>query len=187
MLALLAPEQPEQSLARPARSRAARAVSRIPPPWVHPILLNQRLTDKPDAVNISLHELSREKAMEKVKAKLSLQYHDYLNVFNKAMTDQLSPHRFYDHKIELTGEETSSRSRLYHMFDHKLQKIKNYLIEHLNKSFISFSSTLYASLILFVEKKDESLRFCVNYRKFNALIKRNRYFLLLINETLARI
>ncbi len=73
------------------------------------------------------------------------------------------------------------------MFEHKLQKVKKYLIKHLNKRFISFSFSLYASLILFVKKKDGSLRFCVNYRKLNSLIKRDRYSLLLINETLARI
>jgi len=73
------------------------------------------------------------------------------------------------------------------MSDYKLQKMKNYLIKHLNKDFISSSSTSYASLILFVEKKDDSLRFCVDYRKLNALIKRNHYSLSLIDETLARI
>ncbi len=71
------------------------------------------------------------------------------------------------------------------MSDYKLQKMKNYLIEHLNKDFISSSSASYASLILFVEKKDDSLRFCVDYRKLNALTKRNRYSLSLIDETLA--
>jgi len=103
------------------------------------------------------------------------------------MTDQLLSHRLYDHKIELIDERTSSQSRLYYMFDYKLQKIKNYLIKHLNKDFISSSSASYASLILFVKKKDGSLRFCVNYRKLNALINRDRYLLSLINETLARI
>ncbi len=65
--------------------------------------------------------------------------------------------------------------------------MKNYLIKHLNKNFISSSSASYASLILFIKKKDDSLRFCINYRKLNALIKRNRYFLSLIDETFARI
>ncbi len=73
------------------------------------------------------------------------------------------------------------------MSDYKLQKMKNYLIEHLNKDFISSSSASYASFILFAEKKDDSLRFCVDYRKLNALTKRDRYFLSLIDETLARI
>ncbi len=137
--------------------------------------------------DVNLQELSHEEILKEVKAKLSLKYSDYLDVFDRAMTDQLLSHRFYDHKIELIDERTSSRSHLYHMSDYKLQKMKNYLIEHLNKGFISSSSTSYASLILFIEKKDDSLRFCVDYRKLNALIKRNRYLLLLIDETFARI
>ncbi len=116
-----------------------------------------------------------------------MKYHDYLDVFDRAITDQLFSHRFYDHKIELTDEKMSSRSHLYHMSDYKLQKMKNYLIKHLNKSFISFSLISYASFILFIKKKDDSLRFCINYRKLNALIKRNRYFLLLVDEILTRI
>jgi len=135
--------------------------------------------------DVDLQKLSHEEILKEVKAKLSSKYHDYLNVFDRAMTDQLLSHRFYNHKIELTDEKTSSWSCLYHMFDYKLQKMKNYLIKHLNKNFISFSSISYASLILFIEKKDDSLRFCIDYKKLNALIKRNRYFLLLIDETLA--
>ncbi len=137
--------------------------------------------------DVNLQELSHEEILKEVKAKLSLKYHDYLDVFDRAMTDQLFFHRLYDHKIELIDEKTSSRSHLYHMSDYKLQKMKNYLIKHLNKDFISSSSASYASLILFIEKKDDSLRFCVNYRKLNALIKRNHYLLSLIDETLARI
>jgi len=136
---------------------------------------------------VNLQKLSHVKILEKVKVKLSLEYHDYLNMFDRAMINQLSLHRFYDHKIELIDEETFFRSRLYQMFDHKLQKIKKYLINYLNKEFIFFSFASYISLILFIEKKDDSLRFCVDYRKLNALIKRNRYSLPLIDETLARI
>ncbi len=137
--------------------------------------------------DVNLQELSHEEILKEVKAKLSSKYHDYLDVFDRAMTDQLLSHHLYDHKIELIDEKTSSWSRLYHMSDYKLQKMKNYLIKHLNKDFISSSSASYASLILFVEKKDDSLRFCIDYRKLNALIKWNRYLLLLIDETLARI
>ncbi len=134
---------------------------------------------------VNLHELSHAEALKQVKVKLLSEYHDYLDVFDRVMIDQLSLHHFYDHKIELINEEMLSRSKLYQMFNHKLQKIKKYLIEHLNKEFIFFSFALYISLILFTEKKDESLRFCVDYRKLNALIKWDRYFLLLIDETLA--
>ncbi len=136
---------------------------------------------------VNLHELFHTKVLEQVKIKLLFEYHDYLNVFDRAMINRLSLHHFYDHKIELIDEETFLRSRLYQMFNHKLQKIKKYLIKHLNKEFIFFSFALYISLILFIEKKDESLRFCVDYRKLNALIKQNHYSLSLINETFTRI
>ncbi len=136
---------------------------------------------------VNLHELSYVEALEQVKIKLFSEYHNYLDIFDRAMINQLSLHCFYDHKIELIDEETSSRSRLYQMFNHKLQKIKKYLIKYLNKEFIFFSFASYVSLILFAKKKDESLHFCVDYRKLNALIKRDRYSLPLINETLARI
>ncbi len=136
---------------------------------------------------VNLHELSHVETLKQVKVKLFSEYHDYLDVFDRAMIDQLSSHCIYDHKIELIDKKMFLRSKLYQMFNHKLQKIKKYLIKHLNKKFIFFSFASYVSLILFTEKKDESLRFCVDYRKLNALIKWNRYSLLLIDETLARI
>ncbi len=134
---------------------------------------------------VNLHELFHAEVLKQVKIKLFSEYYNYLDIFDRAMINQLSLHHFYDHKIELIDEETSLRSRLYQMFNHKLRKIKKYLIKHLNKEFIFFSFASYVSLILFAEKKDESLRFCVNYRKLNALIKRNHYSLSLIDETLA--
>jgi len=134
---------------------------------------------------VNLHELSYAEVLEQVKVKLFSEYHDYLDIFDRAMINQLSSHHFYDHKIELIDEEMFSRSKLYQMFNHKLQKIKKYLINHLNKEFIFFSFASYVSLILFAEKKDDSLHFCVDYRKLNALIKWNHYSLSLINKILA--
>ncbi len=136
---------------------------------------------------VNLHELSHVKILKQVKIKLFSEYHDYLDVFNQAMINQLSSHHIYDHKIELINEKMFLRSRLYQMFNHKLQKIKKYLIKHLNKEFIFFSFISYVSLILFAEKKDESLHFCVDYRKLNALIKRDHYSLFLIDKTLTHI
>ncbi len=59
--------------------------------------------------------------------------------------------------------------------------------KHLNKSFIESSTTSYASSILFVKKSDDELRFRVDYRKLNAIIKKNRYSISLIVETIARL
>ncbi len=125
-------------------------------------------------------------SLNKLKKKLSIIYHDFLNVFDKEKTTQLSLHQSYDHKIELENESQFSKSQLYFMSSYKLQKIKKYLEENLKKKFITLSKALFASSILFVEKKNDSLCFYVNYWKLNALIKRNCYsILLLINEVLA--
>ncbi len=132
-----------------------------------------------------LNEMISVMSLNELKKKLLIVYHDFLNVFDREKTTQLLSHWSYDHKIELEDEDQSSRSRLYFMLNHKLQKIKKYLEENLKKKFIILSKAFFASSILFVEKKDDSLRFCVNYRKLNALIKRDHYSIFLIDEVLA--
>ncbi len=134
-----------------------------------------------------LNEMISVMSLNELKKKLSIVYHDFLNVFDKEKTTQLLLHQSYNHKIELEDESQSSRSQLYFMLSYKLQKIKKYLEKNLKKKFITLSKTLFTSSILFVKKKDDSFCFCVNYWKLNALIKRNRYSILLINEVLARI
>jgi len=71
--------------------------------------INQLITtveNKSEEVN--LHELSHVEALEQVKIKLFSEYHDYLDIFDRAMINQLSLHHFYDHKIELIDEEMLS-------------------------------------------------------------------------------
>jgi hypothetical protein len=46
----------------------------------------------------------------------------------------------------------------------KLKKIREYLIENLKKGFIKPLDFLYLLPVLFVKKKDGSLRFYINYR-----------------------
>ncbi len=73
------------------------------------------------------------------------------------------------------------------MFFYKLQKVKKYLNENLFKEFIISSKALYFSFILFILKANEDLQFCVDYWKLNAVIKRNRYLLSLIDEMIDKI
>ncbi len=134
-----------------------------------------------------LNEIISVMSLNELKKKLLIVYHDFLNVFDREKTTQLLSHQLYDHKIKLEEESQSSRSRLYLILSYKLQKVKKYLEENLKKKFITFNKASFASSILFVKKKDNSLRFCMNYWKLNALIKRDRYSILLINEVLARI
>ncbi len=125
--------------------------------------------------------------LEDIKVKLSSKYQDFLDVFDRAQADKLSSHHSYDHKIELTSDVTSFRCWAYQMSLYKLQKVKKYLNKNLFKEFIISSKASYFSLVLFILKANEDLRFCIDYRKLNAIIKRNRYSLSLINEIINKI
>ncbi len=51
--------------------------------------------------------------LKDIKAKLSLKYHEFLDVFDRAQLNKLFSHRFYDHKIELINDSMSSCCRVY--------------------------------------------------------------------------
>jgi len=65
--------------------------------------------------------------------------------------------------------------------------MREYLVKNLKKGFIKPSNSPYLSLVLFVKKKDRSLRFCINYWQLNTLTKKDQYPLPLITETLDRL
>ncbi len=123
------------------------------------------------------------------KSIMSFEYHDFRNVFFKEKANILSFHKKHDHRIELEKDHESDHEYtfLYNLSEEKLLLIKKYLKKHLNKEFIESSTISYASFILFVKKSNEELRFCVNYRKLNAITKKNRYSISLIVETIARL
>jgi len=139
-----------------------------------------------NALNVSSIDETTQNS-KNIKAKLSSKYHEFLDVFDRAQLNKLFSHRFYDHKIELISDSTSSCCRVYQMFSVKLLKVKKYLNENLSKKFITSSQTLYFFPVLFALKANEDLRFCVNYWKLNVIFKRNRYSLLLIDEIIGKI
>ena len=107
--------------------------------------------------------------------------------FSKQESDTLAPHRIIDHKIELTGDHTLGFCHLNKHSVEELETMRDYLTANLGKGFVVNSKAPFASPVLFARKPDGSLRFCVDYRKLNALTKKNRYPLPLIDETLARL
>ncbi len=139
-----------------------------------------------NALNVSFIEKTTQN-LKAIKVKLSSEYHDFLDVFDRAQLNKLLLHYFYDHKIELISDSMLSRCQVYQMFSVKLLKVKKYLNENLSKKFITFSQTLYFFPVLFALKANKDLRFCMNYRKLNVIFKRNRYFLSLINEIIDKI
>ena len=69
----------------------------------------------------------------------------------------------------------------------ELQEIRKWIEQNLSKGFIRASSSSCASPILFVKKKDGSLRPCVDYQALNDITIKDRYPLPRVEETLYQI
>ena len=85
------------------------------------------------------------------------------------------------------NKNTLFKNRIYSILKYKFEQVKKYLNEHLKKKFIVSNYVSFASFILFIKKSNKELRFYVDYKKLNAIIQRNRYFISLIDEILIRI
>ena len=78
--------------------------------------------------------------------------------------------------VEKINKNSLFKNRIYLLLNHKLEQIKKYLNKHLKKEFIVFNYALFALFILFIKKLNKNLRFYVNYRKLNAIIKKKSIF-----------
>jgi hypothetical protein len=68
-----------------------------------------------------------------------------------------------------------------------LKILKKYLNENLEREYIQYFISPVGAFILFILKKDGSLRLYVNYRDLNKIIVKNRYSFSLVRETLDRL
>ena len=73
------------------------------------------------------------------------------------------------------------------MFPEKLNAIKRYLDFLLTKKFIQASLVFYSLPILFVKKVGQEIWFCIDYKRLNAIIKKDCYSISLIEKTLAQL
>lgn len=120
-------------------------------------------------------------------SKLPPKYHSYTNIFSVSESDKLPHHRSYDHAINLEPGTKPDHGSLYGMSRDELLVLKKYLEDNLRKGFIRASTSSAALPVLFVRKPGGGLRFCVDYRKLNAITIKDRYPIPLIQETLNRL
>ena len=73
------------------------------------------------------------------------------------------------------------------MLRDELLILQKTLTDLFDKGFIRVSNSLTAALVLFIKKPGGGLRFCIDYRGLNRVIKKDRYPLPLIYETLRNI
>jgi hypothetical protein len=101
---------------------------------------------------------------------------EYPDVFPDELPGML-PDRDIEFAIELQLGTAPISKRPYRMPPAELAELKKKLQELLDKGFICPSTSPWGCLALFVKKKDENLRLCVDYRPLNAVTIKNKYSL----------
>ncbi|KAG7556957.1 Reverse transcriptase domain [Arabidopsis suecica] len=96
----------------------------------------------------------------------------------------LPPDRSDPFTIELKPGTTPISKAPYRMAPAEMAELKKQLEELLDKGFIRPSSSPWGALVLFVKKKDDSFRLCIDYRGLNRVTVKNKYPLPRIDELL---
>ncbi|KAL0545979.1 hypothetical protein IC582_015883 [Cucumis melo] len=99
---------------------------------------------------------------------------DYPDVFPEELPG-LPPHTEVEFAIELERDTVPISRAPYRMAPAELKELKVQLQELLDKGFIRPSVSPWGAPVLFVKKKDGSMRLCINYRELNKVTIKNRY------------
>jgi hypothetical protein len=99
---------------------------------------------------------------------------EYLDVFPDDLSG-MPPDRDIEFVIELQPGTAPISKRPYRMPPNELAELKTQLQDLLDKGFIRPSASPWGCPALFVKKKDNSLRLCVDYRPLNAVTIKNKY------------
>jgi hypothetical protein len=92
------------------------------------------------------------------------------------------PKREIDFSIDLLPGSTPISKAPYRMSLPELTELKIQLQELLDKEYIRPSVSSWGALVLFVKKKDGTLRLCIDYRQLNKVTIKNKYPLPRIND-----
>jgi hypothetical protein len=101
---------------------------------------------------------------------------EFPNVFPEDLPG-MPPDRDVEFTIELQAGTAPISRWSYKMTPNELAKLKVQLNEILDKGYIRSSSSSWGCPALFVKKKDQSLRLCVDYRPLNVITVKNKYLL----------
>jgi hypothetical protein len=120
---------------------------------------------------------------------LPAQYAEFADVFSKQGAETLPPHRpGVDCAINIEDDVRNLPYKPCYSTSAKEDTVlQSYIKDNLQRGFISNSQSPLGAPILFVKKKDGTLRLCVDYRDLNNITKREPYPLPLIDDILQQL
>jgi hypothetical protein len=118
---------------------------------------------------------------------LSALLSEFSDVFPAELPPELPPAREVDHRIELTQSTPPNPRSVYRMSPSELDELKKQLDELIAAGFIRPSKSPFGAPVLFVKKKDGTMRMCVDYRDLNRITIKNRYPLPRVDELFDRL
>jgi hypothetical protein len=96
-------------------------------------------------------------------------YHDFADVFSKTSALKLPPSRPFDHSIEIEDGAMPGHGPIYSLSEPERGALKEFIDDHLAMGTIRPSHSPISAPVLFVKKKDSSLRMVVDYQRLNAV------------------
>ena len=108
---------------------------------------------------------------------------EFPDVFPKKL-NTLPPKREVEFTIDLLSKAAPLSKTPYRMAPAELKELRDQLQELMKQKFIQPSTSPWDASVLFVKKKDRTLRMCIDYRGLNQMTVKNKYPLPHIEELL---
>jgi len=102
-----------------------------------------------------------------------LDYHEFVDVFDKGKASQLPPHRLYNLKINLEKGSAPPPGTIYLLSPVELEALRKFLDENIATGLLHSASSPHGAPILFVKKKDGSLHLCMDFHGLNQMTKKD--------------
>jgi len=117
----------------------------------------------------SVSDLSNAPKLENIRV-----VKEYSDVFPEDLPG-IPPERDVEFSIDLVPGTGPISKAPYRMAPSELAELKKQLAEMIDKGFIRPSASPWGAPVLFVKKKDGSMRLCIDYRELNKVTIKNRY------------
>jgi Reverse transcriptase (RNA-dependent DNA polymerase) len=111
-------------------------------------------------------------------------YHEFADVFSRQKANTLPPHWDCDLKININKGAKIPAGPIYPLSEFELKTLREFIDENLKTGFIHSLNSPFRAPVLFIKKKDGSLRLCVDFQWLNAITRKDKYPLPLTSKLL---